>query len=69
VILFSELTLLYIIVPTLTEVVVAKDATTMAAMVIWVAIDIPTAVAAVAIAPAPVAADVPADAEAWTAID
>jgi hypothetical protein len=40
-----------------------------AATIIWAAIDIPATVAAVAIAPAPVAADVPADAAAWTAID
>jgi hypothetical protein len=39
-------------------------------MVIWVAIDIPAAaVAAVAIVPAPVAADAPADVTAWVAID
>jgi hypothetical protein len=42
----------------------------MRAMVAWVKIDIPAArVAAVAIVPAPVAADVPADVAAWTAID
>jgi hypothetical protein len=54
-------------VPTL-EVVVANAATTMAEMVIWAATDIPATVAAAAIVPAPAAADVPADAEAWTAI-
>jgi hypothetical protein len=49
-------------------VVIAASATT--AMATWAAIDIPAVpVAAVASAPAPVAADVPADAAAWTAID
>jgi hypothetical protein len=57
--------LLYITTPTLTEVVVTKAARATAAMVTWVAIDIPTvAVAAVAIVPAPAAVDVPADAAA-----
>jgi hypothetical protein len=63
-------TLLYITVPTLTEVVVAKAATATTAIIIWVAIDIPAAtVAAVAIVPAPVAADAPADVAALAAID
>ena len=62
--------LLYRTAPTLTEVVVAKAAMATRAMVAWVKIDIPAAkVAAVAIVPAPVAADVPADVAAWTAID
>jgi hypothetical protein len=62
--------LLYIIAPTLTEVVVAKAVTATTAMAIWVAIDIPAAtVAAVAIVPAPVATDVPTDVTAWAAID
>jgi hypothetical protein len=61
--------LLYRTAPTLTEVVVAKAATATTAKVIWVASEIPVAiVAAVAIVPAPVAADVPADVAAWTAI-
>lgn len=61
---------LYITPPTLTEVVVAKAAMATTVMVIWVAIDIPTAaVAALAIVPAPVAADAPADEAAWAAID
>jgi hypothetical protein len=46
----------------LTEVVVATAAMATTTMIIWVAIDIPTlAVAAVAIIPAPVAADDTAD--------
>jgi hypothetical protein len=62
--------LLYITVPTVTEAVVTKAATAMAAIVSWVAIDIPTVPAAAdAIVPAPAAVDVPADAAAWTAID
>jgi hypothetical protein len=62
--------LLYRTLLTLIEVVEANAAIATAAMVTWVAIDIPTvAVAAVAIAPAPAAVDVPADAAAWTAID
>jgi hypothetical protein len=52
------------------KVTVATATMATRAMVIWVAIDIPTlAVAAVAINPAPVATDVPADEAAWTAID
>jgi hypothetical protein len=61
--------LLYRTAPTLTEVVVVKAAMATRATVIWVAIEIPVAtVAAVAIVSAPVAADVPVDAAAWTAI-
>jgi hypothetical protein len=49
-------------------VVIAASATTV--MITWAEIDIPLfPLAAVASAPAPVAADVPADAAAWTAID
>jgi hypothetical protein len=52
------------------EVVVTIAAMATTAMVIWAAVDMPVVpVAAVASAPAPVAADVPADADAWTAID
>jgi hypothetical protein len=51
------------------ERVVTTEAAATTAMITWVAVDIPTVpVAAVASAPAPVAADVPADAAAWTAI-
>jgi hypothetical protein len=66
----APLFLLYRTAPTLTEVVVVKAAIATTATVIWVAIEIPVAtVAAVAIVPAPAAADVPADEAAWTAID
>jgi hypothetical protein len=52
-----------------TEAVVTKAAKEMAAIVSWVAIDIPTApVAADAILPAPAAVDDPADRAAWLAI-
>jgi hypothetical protein len=62
--------LLYRTAPMLIEVVVAKAAMATRAMIAWVKIDIPAAkVAAVAIVPAAVAADVPADVAAWTAID
>jgi hypothetical protein len=60
--------LLYIIVPTVTEAVVTKAATAMAAIVSWVMIDMVAAVAAVAILPAPAAVDDPADTAAWPAI-
>jgi hypothetical protein len=54
----------------LTKVVVATAKVATATMIIWAAIEIPTLlVAAVAIIPAPVAADVPADEVFWTAID
>lgn len=62
--------LLCIAVTTPTEVLVTRAAISTAAMVTWVATEIPTAeVAAAAIVPAPPATDVPADAEACTAID
>jgi hypothetical protein len=52
------------------EVVVTTAASATTAIAPWAAIDIPDVpVAAVASAPAPVAADVPADAAAWTDID
>jgi hypothetical protein len=60
--------LLYRTAQTLTEAVVATAASATAAMVTWAAIDIPAA-AAVAIVPAPVAADAPAVVAAWFAID
>jgi hypothetical protein len=67
----AELVLCLRTTTVLTEVVVAATAKmATAAMIIWAAIDIPAlAVAAVAIIPAPVAMDVPADEAACTAID
>jgi hypothetical protein len=67
----EELLLCCIIATALMEVVAATAEMTTIAVVIWAAIDIPPflAVAAAAIVPAPVAADVPADAAALTAID
>jgi hypothetical protein len=61
----------FLIYTTPTEVVVVKAAKTTAPTISLVAIDIltPTAVAAVAIVPAPTAADVPANEAAWTAMD
>lgn len=55
-----------------TEIVVETEASNTTAMVTWAMsgiADVAVAVVAVASAPAPVAADVPADAAAWTAID
>jgi hypothetical protein len=67
----AELLLCCIIATLLTEVVAATAKMVTIMMVIWAAIDKPQflAVAAAAIFPAPVAADVPADAAALTAID
>jgi hypothetical protein len=54
----------------LTKVVNATAKMATATMITLVANDVPTLlVAAVAIVPAPVAADVPADEAAWTVID
>jgi hypothetical protein len=68
----AELLLCCIIATALIEVVAATAEMATIAMVIWAAIDIPpflaVPVAAAAIVPAPVVADVPADAEALTAI-
>jgi hypothetical protein len=66
----AELLLCCIIATVLTELVAATAKMVTTAMVIWAAIDKPQflGVAAAAILPAPVAADVPANAAALTAI-